>query len=111
MGSAINVKDGDFVVTRDRWRIECVEAIRVTKQTIFYMDTTWGKPKERRLRLQDVLFSGPKSTADRLREQLVSSYEQKNNDIRGANDRQHKRDDLFIAQAKASVPSTPNTGD
>lgn len=100
---AVAFKDGDFVVTRDRWRIECVEAIRVTKQTVFYIDRTWRAPKERRIRTDNILFAGLKDKAERLCQQLQSSYQQKVQDQQAASDRQRKRDDDFIAKANSGV--------
>ena len=95
-----DIKDGDFVVTRDRWRIDCVRAIRLTKQTVFFIDESWGKPRERRIRIQDVVFSGPEAVAERLCQQLRSSEQQKVNDQQAASERQAKRDESFIAEAK-----------
>jgi hypothetical protein len=95
----VQVKDGDFVVVRDRWRLDCVQAIKVTKQMVFYMDTFWKPARERRLRIQDVLFSGPESAAKKLKEQLASSYAQKVTDQTAAADRMRKRDDGFIKAA------------
>lgn len=107
----IEVRDGDFVVVRDRWRIDCVQAIKVTKQMVFYMDAYWKPARERRLRIQDVLFSGQEAIAKKLKEQLASSYAQKVSDQTAAADRMRERDDGFIAAAVARIPrphlSTP----
>lgn len=109
MSDPIKVKDGDFVVTRDpsrSWRnVQCVEAIKVTKQMVLFIDTTWTKPRERRIRLQDVVFAGPEEISKRLAEQLTSSNEQKLQDQKGAVERQRKRDEGFIAAAQARVVS------
>lgn len=95
----MKIQDGDFVVTRDRWRIECVKAIRVTAQTVFYMDAHWKPARERRVRIQDAIFSGPEDVAKLLCQQLQSSYQQKVQDQQHASDRQKKRDDAFIEAA------------
>lgn len=102
MSEAAKIKDGDFVVTRGAYKIDCVEVIRVTEKLIFYMDVSWRTPRERRLRLQDVLFSGPQAVAKRLKEHLQSSYQQKIDDHRSASLRQSERDAKFITEARCS---------
>lgn len=97
----MNVRNNDFVVVRDSWDIQVVQAIRVTKQMVFYMDTYWSKPRERRLRLQDVIFSGQEAAAKRLCEQLKSSKAQREQDTQAAYNRQAKRDEGFIAAANS----------
>ena len=104
------VKDGDFVVVRDRWRLDCVQAIKVTKQMVFYMDTYWKPARERRLRIQDVLFSGPEPVAKKLLDQLASSYAQMVTEQTASAERMQKRDDGFIeAATRASSPQGSET--
>lgn len=102
MSDTIKITDGDFVVTRDSWRIDCTQAIRVTAQTVFYMDTYWKPARERRLRLADVVFSGTEEVARRLCQQLEASYQQKVTEQQAASDRQTKRDAGLIAAAVSS---------
>lgn len=97
----MKIQEGDFVVTQDRRSVECMQAIRVTAQMIFYMDAYWKPARARRVRIQDALFSGREDSAKLLCQQLRSSYEQKVQEQKQANDRQKKRDDAFIAAANS----------
>jgi hypothetical protein len=103
----IEVKDEDHVVVVNSWgNVSVHQAIRVTKAIIFYIDQTWApKLQERRLRIQDVIFAGPKAIADKLATQLTSSRAQLNHDEYSAKVRQEKRDDDFIAAAMSALAS------
>jgi hypothetical protein len=101
---SIAIKVGDFVVARGQWRLDCVQATKVTKQTVFFIDESWGKPRERRIDFRAVLFAGPENVTKRLYQQLQSSYQQKISDQQQASVRQEKRDAEFIASAVRDCP-------
>lgn len=98
----MQVKDGDFVVMVN-WRPEVVQAIRVTEKVVYYNDGFYKR--ERRLRLDDVVFAGPELLAKRLATQLTSSRAQYDEDQRKAAQRKNERDKLFIAKAVEATSS------
>src|SRR4051812_49000494 len=53
----MNIKTGDFIVTKSRWmRTEVHEVTKVTSKLVFYHEENYNRPF--RVRLEDVVFSG-----------------------------------------------------
>lgn len=103
----MKIEVGDYIVTADRWRIEARPAIKVTAQCVFWKSD--HSDHHFRVRLTDVVFAGPKEHAERLAQQLRSSFAQQVDDERAARERRKKRDEKFIEAAKASHTSTTRT--
>lgn len=95
----VKIKDGDFIVILSRWSIDVQRAIKITAQFVFYKEDRRETP--RRVRIDDVVFSGPEPIARKLVEQLKSSDAQKLDDDRAAYQRHQKRNEAFIAKAAA----------
>lgn len=94
----MNIKDGDFIVSRDRWNLKAVQVIKITPQLVFYRDTAWGD-RERRVRISDVIFSGDKAVADRLVERLRSSEARYDEEQRASITRRVQRDEKLLEAA------------
>ncbi len=99
----IAIKDGDFVVLKESYRIEVRQVFKVTAQLLFYRRDDWnGKPQEpRRIRRDKVVFSGSESVARDLAELLTSSRARMDDEQRSAYTRRVERDNKIIATAKA----------
>lgn len=95
----IEIKDGDWVVEKGSWRIECRQATRATKEMFFY--TGYGN-KERRSSRSLVVFAGPEATAKKVAERLTSSDALCNEDKSKAYARREDRDKKIIADAYAA---------
>lgn len=100
----VSIKDGDFVVTKGRWQAQAVEAIKVSPQMVFYRDHDWND-RERRVRIDDVVFAGPRQIAERLKDQLNSSHDLYTQERNAAGQRKVARDEKYIAAAQAAIAS------
>lgn len=99
----MKIKTGDFIVRKDRWRIEACEAIKVTSKLVFWQSEHYGRPF--RVRLDDVVFAGSESDAKKLAQQLTSSQAQQFDEERAARDRRLERDRRLITHA--TVKASP----
>lgn len=95
----IPIRDGDFVVVQERWGVEVKQAI---KSTEFYICTE-SLGDKRRMRRDDIVFTGPEIIAHGLAEQLTSSTAQCNEEIRASRLRRQERDKGFIAKANVAA--------
>ena len=105
-GAEIPIAVGDSVVTLGMYGNATVYvAEKVTAKTFSYRrDANHYRPSEitRRDR-SDVVFSGAPQIADRLCEQLRSSYAQMSAEHQAANVRRRERDTRFQANAFAAL--------
>jgi hypothetical protein len=98
----IDVKDGEWFVEHD-WRYRVRKAIRVTKQMVFYLDADWNN-KERRVRLDNVVFSCPDpKLANLVADRLASSDALRDEEKRSAGVRCVERNAKIIANAKDEI--------
>jgi hypothetical protein len=97
----VPIRDGDFVVTQERWGTEVKQAIKITEFYIYHRTGTGGD--ERRMRRDDIVFSGPEAVARKLAEQLTSSAAQGDEEMRSSRLRRMERDKAFIAKANAAT--------
>ncbi len=93
----MKIKTGDWFVTKERWRIEAQEAIKVTSKLVFYQNEYFKRPF--RVRLDDVIFVGSQAAAQRLAQQLTSSMTQLHDEEREARERRKVRDLELIKTA------------
>jgi hypothetical protein len=96
----VKVNDGDWFVEHD-WRYRVRQAIRITSQMVFYIDKDWNN-KEKRVRLDKVVFSSPdQKKATLVAEQLTSSDALCDQERASARDRCRKRNQQIVADAAA----------
>lgn len=93
-------KDGDFVVFKGRYSFSVHQVIRVTSQLYFYKDNG----RERRARMDEVVFAGTKDVADQLAANLTSSLAQYDQECRSAYERRTKREAQLIDSATPKQP-------
>src|SRR5580692_5945796 len=98
----IEIKAGEWFVERN-WSYLVRKAIRVTKQTIFYIDAIWNN-KERLVRIDKVVFSCPdEQMAKLVAERLMSSDSLCSEERRNAELRRQDRNAKIIAAARTEV--------
>jgi hypothetical protein len=96
----VQIRDGDWFVEHD-WRYRVRQAIRITSQMVFYIDTDWNN-KEKRVRLDAVVFSSSDQKKSALvAEQLTSSDALCDQERASAKDRCRTRNQQIIADATA----------
>lgn len=100
----VPIRDGDFVVVQERWGTEVKQAIKVTEFYIYHKT----HDVERRMRRDDIVFSGPEAIARRLAEQLTSSENQCHEEIMNSKIRRQERDKKFITGANVQTAATEN---
>lgn len=101
MSELIDIKPGDFVVDMGRYSIVVRKVVRVTDKCYFYQDEDgYRSGRDIRTDRHQVVFSGPKDIAERLRDQLTSSRDLRRQDEKAAYDRWQKRDADYIAAVR-----------
>lgn len=99
----IEIKIGDWAVWRDRWKITAGDVRKVTAQR--FVSRGRYSSRDQQYDRASVVFAGPQEIAERLKDQLLSSEAQFNEDKQRAGERKYHRDNNFIAKAaEASAP-------
>ena len=86
----MQIKDGDWVIERGRFGFECRKVVKVSKAVIFCDRTPYVG--HRRVRVDEVLYSGDEATAKKLLERLISSQALYDDECRRSYERKSKRD-------------------
>jgi len=95
----VQIKDGDWVIERGRFGgFECRQVIKVSKAVIFCSQVPYGG--HRRIRIDEVLYSGDEATAKKMLERLVSSKSLYDDECRRSYQRRSKRDAEILGIAK-----------
>jgi hypothetical protein len=95
----VEIKIGDWFVTLGRWRVEALEAIKVTPKLVMYRSD--GFEHQFQVRIEEVVFAGTKEKAERLAAQLTSSAARADNEKLSAQTRQVLRDRKLIEAAQS----------
>lgn len=101
--ASIRPKDGEYVVINSQWsfnRYDVRKIIKLTDQMYFYQGE--GTGKERRARLDEVIFSSPEeATCKRVSERLLSSEARRDEEEQSARARWELRRESIISNAYA----------
>jgi len=109
--ATIRPKDGEYAVIDSRWsynRYDVRKIIKLTEQMYFYNGE--GTGKERRARLDEIIFSSPDEAAcKRVSERLVSSDAIREDEERSARANWELRRESIIGNAYAqdARPNSP----
>lgn len=96
----VKPKDGEFVVFKGRYSFYVHQVVRVTSQLYFYKDGD----RERRARMDELIFAGTKDVANNLAAQLTSSRAQYDQECRSAYERRTNREAQLIDSATPKQP-------
>lgn len=98
------IKDGDWVVEATRFGIECRKVVRVTAALIFCDQSPYLG--HRRIRIDQVKFSGTEAEAKQVAARLVSSVALYNEECRKSHARLLDRDEKILSEAQTAKGET-----
>jgi hypothetical protein len=103
----IRPKDGDYVVVDSQWsykKYEVRQVKKVTPQMYFYDEDWFGKPRQTKARLGEILFSSSdEAVCKGLADRLKSSLAQREKEERDARSRWESRQETLINDACAGT--------